>query len=312
MARGLFVLFLVIGEFCRLAALNPSKALTQYSISHWTQEQGLPQNTISAIAQTADGYLWLGTDEGLARFDGYEFVVFSRDTGKLPSNSILALVAGPDGTLWIGTPSGLTEYRNRTFRTYTQKEGLPGNSVSSLFVDHAGILWIVAGGNLSRFDGSRFTNYLRERDIPINVVRAVTEDARHTLFVSGTNSIAQYVNGKFIELIPAADLHADFPGKILADHAGNLWILGVRGLIRRSPDGKIIRYGARQGLSDSFGLNTILEDSGGSIWVGTDGGLARFEHGQFHTRVEASGEQSEVRCLLEDRERNLWMGGSPA
>jgi signal transduction histidine kinase/ligand-binding sensor domain-containing protein len=309
--RAVCVLMLVIGECCRLAALNPSKALTQYSISHWTQEQGLPQNTIGAIAQTADGYLWLGTDEGLARFDGYEFVVFSRDTGKLPSNSILALVAGPDGALWIGTPSGLTEYRNRTFRTYTQKEGLPGNSVSSLFVDHAGILWIVAGGNLSRFDGSRFTNYLRERDIPINVVRFVTEDGRHILYVSGTNSVAQYVDGKFVELIPAAALAADFPGKILADHAGNLWILGVRGLIRRSPDGKITRYGAREGLSDSFGLNTILEDRGGSIWVGTDGGLARFEHGQFHTRAEASGEQSEVRCLLEDRERNLWMGGSP-
>ncbi len=311
MARGVFVLFLVVGEFCRVAALNPSKALTQYSISHWTQEQGLPQNTISAIAQTADGYLWLGTDEGLARFDGYEFVVFSRDAGKLPSNSILALVAAPDGTLWIGTPSGLTEYRKGTFHTYTQKDGLPGNSVSSLFVDHAGILWIVAGGNLSRFNGSRFTNYLRERDIPINVVRFVTEDARHILYVSGTNSVAQYVNGKFLELIPAAALHADFPGKILADHAGNLWILGVRGLIRRSPDGRIMRYGAREGLSDSFGLNTILEDRGGSIWVGTDGGLARFENGKFHTRAEASGEQSEVRCLLEDRERNLWMGGSP-
>jgi ligand-binding sensor domain-containing protein len=92
---------------------------------------GLPQNTISAIAQTADGYLWLGTDESLARFDGYEFVVFNRDTSKLPSNSILALAAGPAGTLWIGTPSGLTEYRDRTFRSYTQKDGLPGNSVSS-------------------------------------------------------------------------------------------------------------------------------------------------------------------------------------
>ena len=310
MARAVCVLLLVIGEFCRVAALNPSKALTQYSVTLWTQEQGLPQNTISAIAQTADGYLWLGTDEGLARFDGYEFVVFSRDTCKLPSNSILALAAGTDGALWIGTPSGLTEYRNRAFRTYTQKDGLPGNSVSSLFVDHAGILWVAAGGNLSRFDGRRFTNYLRERDIPIKLVRAVTENSQHILYVSGTKSIAQYVNGRFLEVIPASVLQADFPGKVLADHSGNLWILGVRGLIRRSPDGRIMRYGAREGLSDSFGLNTILEDRDGNVWVGTDGGLARFEHGQFHTRVEASGEQAEVRCLLEDRAGNLWMGGS--
>jgi signal transduction histidine kinase/ligand-binding sensor domain-containing protein len=307
MRRGICVLALLLGEFRQAAALNPAKTLTQYSTVLWTQEQGLPQNTISAIAQTADGYLWLGTDEGLARFDGYEFVVFSRDAGKLPSNSILALAASPNGTLWIGTPSGLTEYRNRTFRTYGQKDGLPGDSVSSLFVDHAGILWIVAAGNLSRFDGSKFTNYLRERDIPMKVVRAVTEDSRHILYVSGTNSIAQYMNGKFLELIPAAVLRTDFPGKILADHAGNLWILGVRGLIRRSSDGSITRYGARDGLSDSFGLNSILEDRDGSIWIGTDGGPARFEHGRFHT-LEASGEQAEVRCMLEDREGNLWMG----
>ena len=261
MARGVFVLFLVLGEFCRVAALNPSKALTQYSISHWTQEQGLPQNTISAIAQTADGYLWLGTDEGLARFDGYEFVVFSRDTGKLPSNSILALVAGPDGALWIGTPSGLTEYRNRTFRTYTQKEGLPGNSVSSLFVDHAGILWIVAGGNLSRFDGSRFTNYLRERDIPINVVRAVTEDARHILYVSGTNSVAQYVNGKFVELIPAAALHSGLPGQ---DFGGSRrqsldsWRAGAH-----SPFTRRKHYALRRSRG-SFGFFWAEHDSGRS------------------------------------------------
>ena len=93
MARGVFVLFLILGEYCRVAALNPSKALTQYSISHWTQEQGLPQNTISAIAQTADGYLWLGTDEGLARFDGYEFVcpgrkpLYYRRTAPLPESA---------------------------------------------------------------------------------------------------------------------------------------------------------------------------------------------------------------------------------
>jgi signal transduction histidine kinase/ligand-binding sensor domain-containing protein len=309
MGRGVSVLLLVLGEFHRAAALNPSKALTQYSITLWNQEQGLPQDTIRAIAQTADGYIWLGTDEGLARFDGYEFAVFNRDKGMLPSNSITALAADANGTLWIGTPNGLTEYRNQAFRTYTPKDGLPGNSISSLFVDHTGTLWIVAGGNLSRFDGRGFTNYLRERDIKMKSVRAVTEDAQHILYVSGINSVARYVNGKFVEAIPAAALTADFPGGILADHAGNLWILGARGLLRRLPDGRIIRYGAREGLSDSFGLSSILEDRDGNLWVGTDGGLARFEHGQFHTRMEASGEQVGVRCLLEDREGNLWMGG---
>src|ERR1700686_4688410 len=71
-----------------LFALNPRKSLTQYTRTVWTQAQGLPQDTIRAITQTPDGYLWLGTDEGLARFDGYDFVTFTKDNGSLPSNSI--------------------------------------------------------------------------------------------------------------------------------------------------------------------------------------------------------------------------------
>src|SRR5215469_7199535 len=85
--------------------LDPHKALSQYSRRVWTQENGLPQDTIRAITQTTDGYLWLGTDEGLARFDGYEFSTFSRKDG-MPSNSITALAPGRDGSLWIGTRAG--------------------------------------------------------------------------------------------------------------------------------------------------------------------------------------------------------------
>jgi len=106
-------------------ALNPRRALTQYTRTVWTQEHGLPQDTIRAIAQTKDGYLWLGTDEGLARFDGYDFVVFNKENGSLSSNSVTALWAGRDGGLWIGTPAGLTLYRAGKFTTYTKKTDSP-------------------------------------------------------------------------------------------------------------------------------------------------------------------------------------------
>src|SRR3984957_21293798 len=88
-------------------ALDPHKSLTQYTRSVWTQQQGLPQDSVRAIAQTSDGYLWLGTDDGLARFDGYEFTVFNKAKGDLPSNSITALAAAADGPWCIGPPTGL-------------------------------------------------------------------------------------------------------------------------------------------------------------------------------------------------------------
>src|ERR1700735_5383847 len=113
--------FFALAAFCALiqpeSALNPRRAITQYTRTVWTQEHGLPQDTIRAITQTKDGYLWLGTDEGLARFDGYDFVVFNKENGSLPSNSVTSLWAAHDGSLWIGTPGGLTLCRERKFST---------------------------------------------------------------------------------------------------------------------------------------------------------------------------------------------------
>ena len=113
-------------------ALDPRKSLTQYSRTIWTQERGLPHDTIRAITQTKDGYLWLGTDEGLARFDGYDFVVFNKTNGDLPDNSITALAAANDGGLWIGTSNGLTQYRDGHFKTFTMKQGLPDAAITAL------------------------------------------------------------------------------------------------------------------------------------------------------------------------------------
>src|ERR1700684_2552227 len=97
------LLFFLLPGSPPLLAINPSKALTQYTRPVWPQAEGLPQDTIRAMTQTSDGYLWLGTNEGLARFDGYDFTIFDKANGDLPANSITALAATADGGLWIGT-----------------------------------------------------------------------------------------------------------------------------------------------------------------------------------------------------------------
>ena len=162
--REHFVRWMAVAIACGAAtgawALDPHRSLTQYSRKVWTQAEGLPQDTIRAIAQTADGYLWLGTEEGLARFDGYEFTIFDKRDGGLPSNYVTALAATADGALWIGTAAGLTEYRDRRFRTYTTRDGLPeDDAIMGLYAGHDRTLWIVAGGWLSHFENGRFTNY---------------------------------------------------------------------------------------------------------------------------------------------------------
>jgi signal transduction histidine kinase/ligand-binding sensor domain-containing protein len=290
-------------------ALDPHKSLSQYSRTTWTQEHGLPQDAIRAITQTNDGYLWLGTDEGLARFDGYEFVVYDKAKSGLPSNSVAALASTADGSLWIGTPAGLTLYRDREFRTYTTRDGLPDNSITELYEDHAGTLWLIAGGYLSRFQDGKFTNWAPGKDIAVTAVRHIREDRNHDLWVSGFAAVLKMSGGKFVPVLDAAALNGNFVACMLAGRTGNFWLGGNTGLIMLSPEGKIRRFDTTDGLPDNF-VRAIWQDRDGNLWVGTNTGLARRDGERFVAPNNDGRDREQVRALFEDREGDMWVGTS--
>jgi signal transduction histidine kinase/ligand-binding sensor domain-containing protein len=297
------------GAAGRLAyGLDPHKRLTQYSRKVWTQEHGLPQDTIRTIGQTTDGYLWLGTDEGLARFDGYEFTVFTKDQNKLPGNSITALEAGPGGSLWIGTSGGLSLYQNGEFRNYTTKDGLPDDTILQLCADHSGTLWLVAGIDLVKFDGKRFTVLRAGKDVPLSTVRTVYEDRRHNLWVAGFGGVLRRSGNRFETMVDSAVTGLDAINRMAEDGHGNLWISSSAGMILRTSDGNIRRYDTREGLPDLF-VRAMLLDRDGNLWAGTNNGLARFGNNRFTTLAGPEvRSQDQVRSLFEDREGNLWVG----
>jgi signal transduction histidine kinase len=291
-------------------ALDPRKSLTQYSRTIWTQERGLPQDTIRAITQTKDGYLWLGTDEGLARFDGYEFVVFNKTKGDLPDNSITALAAANDGALWIGTSNGLTQYREGRFRTFTVKHGLPDAAITALLADREGALWVVAGVFLSRYQNGQFTNFKPDSDIPVSSARAVCEDANHDLWVGGFSRVVRRTAGKFVTMVQPEVLAGMVVLSMIADRGGNIWIGGNKGTIRRSANGEIHKYGMRDGLPDPV-VRALWADADGNIWAGTNNGMARLQGERFVTSGRDNPEDSDgVRCLFQDREGDLWIGAN--
>ena len=115
-------------------ALDPAKALTQFTHSAWLMEDGLPQNSIKSIAQTADGYLWLATQAGLVRFDGVRFTVFTTANAPALTNSnVMTLLAAQDGSLWIGTyGGGLTRLKDGKFTTYAARDGLAHDTLPRL------------------------------------------------------------------------------------------------------------------------------------------------------------------------------------
>lgn len=290
-------------------ALDPRKSLTQYSRTVWTQELGLPQDTVHAIAQTADGYLWLGTDEGLARYDGYEFVVFNNVNGDLPANSVTSLAAAPDGSLWIGTANGLTRFNGGRFRTYTAQDGLPDSEILKLSVDSSGALWIVAGVSLSRFQNGKFTNFAPGPQMPVGPVRAVCEDRHHNLWIAGYAGVVKLSGGKLTQVLAAQVLDGNIITSMLADRRDHLWIGGSLGLLEVSPAGAVRRYGPGDGLPNPF-VRALREDRDGNIWLGGNGGLARLEGGRFVASGGAGHDRDVVNCLLEDREGDLWVGAS--
>ncbi len=127
-------------------ALDPDLTTSQYNHNVWQTEDGLPQNTIQAVVQTRDGYVWLGTQEGLARFDGVRFVVFNREnTPAMKNNVFLTLFEDRDGALWIGTEGGLLKYKDEQFVLYTTDDGLVSTSSGSLWTvrtaDSGSVRW---------------------------------------------------------------------------------------------------------------------------------------------------------------------------
>jgi signal transduction histidine kinase/streptogramin lyase len=320
-----------VAHYCRLAvwvaaaclihaawALDPHKTLTQYSRHVWGQQNGLPQDTVKSITQTPDGYLWLGTDEGLARFDGVDFTVFSRPTSDLPANSITALAASPDGSLWIGTSNGLGWYRDRHFRTYTVKDGLPDNDIRDLYSDHAGTLWIVSGVDVCRLQDGKFTTLKSGAQLPMTSARVVREDLRHNLLVAGSYvpdsparpslRVVSVEKDKVTTLVDDDRFEKDVIQALLADSRGNLWIGGTLGLIERSAGGQFRRFDSHSGLPEDL-VRSVVEDRDGNIWAATNSGIARLEGDRF--AVPSTGADSEVvRALFEDREGDLWVGGN--
>ncbi len=144
-------LFIIAGFPCVIFALDPTRALSQYGHRAWQIEQGLPQSSVNAVAQTRDGYLWLGTEEGLVRFDGGHFMVF--DHASVPdirSNSIQVLLATEDGDLWAGTSGGLTRYCGGRFATFTTSDGLPHSYITALSADGGGLVRFSGGTGIGR------------------------------------------------------------------------------------------------------------------------------------------------------------------
>ncbi|HEX6099488.1 MAG TPA: two-component regulator propeller domain-containing protein [Thermoanaerobaculia bacterium] len=302
----LATLLLATGAF----ALDPGRALTQARLTVWTPESGLPQSTVDAIVQTHDGYLWMGTEEGLVRFDGVRFVVSDRQTAPaLRSAFISSLYETPDGTLWIGTyGGGLARLRNGKIESF-HPELLGTDRIREMHADPRGALFIAtAGGGLLRIDGDRVTRFTTRNGLPTDRIWEIEDDGAGGLWIATHGGgVVRWRDSRVQEHI--AGLPNEFARTLLRDPDGTLWIGTDGGGVVAWRNGAIVHHlTTRDGLPSDL-IRTLRRDRSGSLWIGTDGGLARWRGTRAEALTTAEGLPNPiVRAVVEDRESNLWVG----
>ena len=291
------------------AGLNPDKRISQYMRTVWEASAGLPQNSVQAILQTRDGYVWLGTEEGLVRFDGEKFEVFNRiNTPGLPGKDVKSLFESPDGTLWIGLVGGLARLKDGHFTGYSLATGLQHDWILNVTGDGAGNVWLgTFGGGLLRFKDGKSTAFTSRNGLPDNFVWAVRETRDGSIWIGTNGGLTRMIGDRLVTYTTRDGLPDNGVNALWEDRDGSLWIGTAKGLVK-SQGGKFETYTTRDGLSDGD-VTALYEDAEGSLWIGSSGGVSRRTARGFDRFTVKEGlNYNSVSSLTGDREGNLWIG----
>ncbi|MBW3563653.1 MAG: response regulator [Acidobacteria bacterium] len=290
------------------AALDPTGPIRQYVHQKWGQESKLPVTTLLSLAQTSDGYLWIGTEEGLVRFDGVTFETFTTgDSPGLAGNYINTLLVTREGSLLIGTgEGGFSLLDDGRFTAFGLAHGLLSEKVSALLEARDGTIWIGTGEGLQAWDRKTFRSFTGEHGLPSGKITALAEDRSGDLWVAAADKISRFDGRNFTTYEPAGGA----PVKALLAVEDSLWIGTSGGGLVRLEDGNFHKFSTADGLSGDNVLS--LAQGTGAIWIGTGGAsLDRYAGGEFASFDSADGLVGEnVWTILEDRDGSVWSGGA--
>jgi ligand-binding sensor domain-containing protein len=301
--------------------LEPSTHITQYGHLQWKiGENGLESEPLS-IAQTADGYIWIGTGDGLYRFDGIRFVRWSPPAGEhLPSEQIVRLIGGKDGSLYIAAESGVSRLTNGHLYNY------PEHSIGNgpFLDDGRGSIWVgrsddsPAGASLCRMGYLHLSCYGKKDGIDCKTVTSLTSDKPGSFWIGSWQGVCHWTQGVGSQTfaLPRSSPNdkRDIDATALAhDRAGRFWV----GIPRTGPKAGLLTFDGTNWTSfiakgidgRQTAIRTMSIDRNNNLWVGTDDqGLYKINGKQVdHIDAESGLRSSSVAAIFEDREKNIWV-----
>ena len=292
-----------------MQAHDLNRDFSQFHLTKWDSDNGLPSSSVSALAQTKDGYVWFGTFSGLARFDGVRFTVFDHNNGNLPHNEVLSLLATADGALWIGTPRGAARYFHGEFEAFGSSKGLPDGPIID-FIESAGQLWAAARNHgLFRLEHGNFR--------PVGPPGLLAGNRPHTLQPAPGGDVYAAGDIGVVRVSASGSVRNIGPEEtgpvrlIFVDRPGALWAATVEGALLRLTNG-VWNTNPIPGLHQAgkLGVLCMMQDRTGTLWIGSDkSGLIGIDGKRVRVYQDSpSLPEPRISGLLEDSEGGLWLG----
>lgn len=325
--------------FCWLGFLSVAVFGEKMPLKHLTTADGLPQNTINCVNQDRKGFFWVGTNGGLARFDGYEFVNFTKENG-LPRNEVLDFLETRDGDFWLATKGGLVKFtpdgkiydrtitgeeaarlaETPTFITYPLPES-KSSTITKLLQDSRDSIWVGTDKGLFQLG----KNGGEVEFLPINInlpldelkyIYALYEDRQGAIWVGTEHNLTRISINSRVTAYRIADGEASVFSAMLEDRAGNFWVgTQHKGLFRFSIDEnetpQIVKQFADVPDSEVEWIDVLRESADGKIWIGGNNGLSEFapvENKLFRYTRTSGLDNNLLHTIFEDQSGNLWLG----
>jgi PAS domain S-box-containing protein len=290
--------------------VEPDAFSQHFLLNVWETDDGLPQNSATSVAQTPDGFLWVGTFGGLARFDGQEFTVTSQANHPLfTTDSFERLFSDRQGRLWAGLQNQLACLQDGQWRVYSRTQGAPAGRVRSFAQDPEGHVWMTAGSRFFRWAGERFTE-VPGPGVPSETSYVCVVDGRGRLWAMGSRFFGQREGNQWISAQPTPKVVGGFFEGLAASRSGGVW-LADRTHFRHFEGTNCTRQIQRPAWFQGTGPVSLWEDTRGLLWAGgfNKGLLMLDVQGRAYRCGKAEGLQNiGIRCVFEDREGNIWVG----